>query len=49
MRRREFIGLIGAALWPAAAGAQQAKKVPRIGILWHAGSAEEEVPYFGWI
>lgn len=47
MRRRDFIALfIGAAtVWPIAASAQQAKKIPRIGVLWHAASAEEEDVY----
>jgi len=43
---RCLLALIGSALlaWPAGgADAQQASgKVPRIGVLWHAGSAEEE-------
>jgi putative ABC transport system substrate-binding protein len=48
MRRRDFIKVItGSAItWPLAARAQQAK-IPTIGILWHAGSADEEAIYLG--
>jgi putative ABC transport system substrate-binding protein len=46
MRRREFVTFISAAaVWPLGASAQQRGRVPRVGVLWHAGSAEEEGPY----
>ena len=44
MRRREFLKVIGgvAASWPLAARAQKTARVPRVGVLWHASSAEDE-------
>ena len=46
MRRREFILAVGlAAVWPLITHAQQSAKRTRIGVLWHAASAEEEKVY----
>jgi putative ABC transport system substrate-binding protein len=43
MRRREVVAGVGSALLlPFAAHAQQRAATARIGVLWHAGSAEEE-------
>lgn len=49
MRRRDFLNSIAgtAIAWSTGAYAEQARRVPRIGVLWHAGNAEEEDPYFG--
>jgi putative ABC transport system substrate-binding protein len=48
MRRRDFIKVIGggAVAWPLAARAESSSRIPRIGVLWHAGSAAEEGRYF---
>src|SRR5258708_8445502 len=47
MRRREFSGGVGrgaaAATWPIVARAQQSKKIPVVGVLWHAENAEGEI------
>jgi putative tryptophan/tyrosine transport system substrate-binding protein len=44
MRLRDFIGMVGtiAVLRPLAGHAQQSARIPRVGVLWHAGSADEE-------
>ena len=46
MRRRDFLALAAgaAALLPISSRAQR-KPIPRVGVLWHAGSAEEEDVY----
>jgi putative tryptophan/tyrosine transport system substrate-binding protein len=48
MRRHDVIALIGGgvATWPVEARSQQSR-MPHIGVLWHAGSAEEEAIYLG--
>src|SRR5512139_1205329 len=48
MRRREFIVLLGSAavIWTLEARAQKIARIPRVGVLWHAGSADEEGRYF---
>src|SRR3954469_12521122 len=47
MKRRDFITLLGgfAVSSPLAAHAQRPKTLPKVGVLWHAGSAEEEAIY----
>jgi hypothetical protein len=45
MKRRNFIVVLGAAIMmPGVASAQQARRMARVGVLWHAANAEEEDP-----
>ena len=48
MRRREFLSSVGGVTAASIAGrfayAQQ-RKIPLVGVLWHAGSEEEEAPF----
>jgi putative ABC transport system substrate-binding protein len=47
IERRKFLATLGgAAAWPLVARAQQGGKIPTVGYLWHAGSPQEEAPYF---
>jgi putative ABC transport system substrate-binding protein len=49
MRRREFVTLLAGSAtgWPFIAHAQQSRKMPHIGVLWHAANADEEDVYLG--
>jgi putative ABC transport system substrate-binding protein len=48
MRRRDFLVVLGVAVpaWPMAVQAQKTGRLPTVGVLWHAGSAEEEAANF---
>jgi putative tryptophan/tyrosine transport system substrate-binding protein len=48
IRRRELVAGLGSAalVWPHVARAQRAAAIPTVGVLWHAGNAGEEQPYF---
>jgi putative ABC transport system substrate-binding protein len=44
MNRRDFMAILsGAVMWPTMVNAQN--RVPTVGVLWHAGSAQEEEVY----
>jgi ABC-type uncharacterized transport system substrate-binding protein len=49
MRRRDFLalGVGAAAVSPVRSWAQRTTKIPRVGVLWHAGDAGGEWPYYG--
>jgi putative tryptophan/tyrosine transport system substrate-binding protein len=47
MRRREFIAGLSAPAWPMVAWGQQSGKIPKVGVLWHAGNEQEEAIYLG--
>jgi putative ABC transport system substrate-binding protein len=46
MDRRHFIASIAALAAPAPGRAQQAGRIPTVAYLWHAGSPQEEEPYY---
>jgi putative tryptophan/tyrosine transport system substrate-binding protein len=47
MRRRKFLGLLGASVASLPVVAAGAKRMPTVGILWHAGSEQEEALFLG--
>ena len=48
LQRRAFIaGIGGLAAWPMLGRAQQSGKIPRVGVLWHAGNEQDEAPFLG--
>ncbi|MGY4232932.1 putative ABC transport system substrate-binding protein [Bradyrhizobium sp. USDA 4449] len=48
MQRRALIAGLGAAsVWPHIARAQRSRLLPTVGILWHAGSEQEEALFLG--
>src|SRR5215212_12115795 len=47
MNRRDFFTLLGGLVASPFAARAQTNKAPKVGVLWHAGSAEEEAIYLG--
>jgi ABC-type uncharacterized transport system substrate-binding protein len=48
MERRTLVAGLGAAsVWPLIARAQRSRPLPTVGILWHAGSEQEEALFLG--
>jgi len=39
--------MAGAAAWPIVVRAQERRRVPKVGVLWHAADAAGEWPYYG--
>lgn len=48
MKRRKFITLLAGAAttWPLVVSAQERRRIPRVGVLWHAANATEEGTVF---
>jgi putative ABC transport system substrate-binding protein len=47
MRRREFLGFVAGSVVSLPLTAAAAKRVPTVGVLWHAGNEQEEAPFLG--
>jgi putative ABC transport system substrate-binding protein len=50
MKRRELlVGLGGALAAPQIAQAQQARKMPVVGVIWHTANEQSAAPWFGYL
>jgi hypothetical protein len=45
-RRALIAGVVSSLSVSSFAHGQQPRRIPRIGVLWHAANIEEETPYF---